>query len=104
MYQLCWPSFNLKCGDISLEVSYLEASWVSLCPPTSYCGPFFSSSHITAMGTGKGYGYSVWQALVKTFSAIIAGIHTGNTQNIAGTGPQNVDSTTVYLWHSHPRE
>lgn len=46
-----------------------------------------------AMGPSKGSDCRVTQALVKAFSAIITGIHSGDTQNVAGIGPWNVDST-----------
>lgn len=92
MDQVCWPSSDLRCGDIALEVSYLEASWVSLCPSTSYCGLLCSSNPVTGMDPSKGYDCRVSQALLKAFSAIITGFHAGNTQTVAGIGPWNVDS------------
>lgn len=92
MDQVCWPSSDLRCGDIALEVSYLEASWVSLCPSIPILWLSFSSNPVTGMGPSKNYDCSVSQALVKAFSAIITGFHAGNTQTVAGIGPWNVDS------------
>lgn len=46
------------------------------------------------MGPSKGYGCSVSQVLVKGFSAVMTGIHAGNTQTVPGFGPGNVDSAT----------
>lgn len=46
------------------------------------------------MGPSEGYDRSVSQALEKGVSAVITGIHAGNTQTIAGIGPGNVDSAT----------
>lgn len=99
MYQLGWPSFDPKWGDITLEVSYLEESWMSLCP--SYCGPFFISNHITGMDPSKDYDCSVSQALAKAFSVKITGTHTGNTQNVAGTDPWNVNAICISGIHIH---